>query len=354
MFENLSPWMNAGAMAAAAAVIWPAGSRLARLADVFGEKTGLGGGLTGLLLLGGLTSLPELAVSVTATVSGAPLLSVNDVLGSAAINVLILVLADAVYGRNALTSTPGKPDVLLQASLSALLLLLVPAAVLAGDRLVLGIGVWSWIMLASYAAAVWVVAKARDLKSWVPQQEAGPPAEQPQADDKLDNKEDEERQRSTGQLVARIALVAVAILAGGFVLARSGEALAEQTGLGTSFVGAVLLALCTSLPEISTVLAAVKLRRYDLALGDVFGTNLFNVTIIVLVDALHDGDPILSQAGPFAAFGALLAAAMTVIYLIGMVERRNRSFMRMGVDSIIACTIYVAGVVVLYGLREPA
>ena len=152
----------------------------------------------------------------------------------------------------------------------------------------------------------------------------------------------------------RIALVAVAILAGGFVLARSGEALAEQTGLGASFVGAVLLALCTSLPEISTVLAAVKLRRYDLAMGDVFGTNLFNVTIIVLVDALRDGGPILTEAGPFAAFGALLAAAMTAIYLIGVVERRNRSFLRMGVDSIVACAIYLVGVVVLYGLREPA
>ena len=354
MFENLSPWMNGAAMAAAAAVIWPMGARLARLADVFGERSGLGGGLTGLLLLGGLTSLPELAVSVTATLTGAPLLSVNDVLGSAAINVLILALADAVHGRTALTSLPGRPDVLLQASLSALLLLLVPAAVMAGDRAVLGMGLWSWAMLACYAAAVWVVAKARDLRSWAPRPVRPKPQEEPGrgASDKLERLEEKDRQLGNGQLAARIALAGLAILAGGFVLARSGDALAQQTGLGTSFVGAVLLAMCTSLPEVSTVLAAVKLRRYEMALGDVFGTNLFNATIIVLVDALHDGDPILAQAGRFAAFAALLAAAMTLVFLIGMVERRNRSWLRMGPDSIVAVAMYVVGLFVLYGLRE--
>ncbi|HEY0818212.1 MAG TPA: hypothetical protein VGD46_05510, partial [Rhizobacter sp.] len=114
----------------------------------------------------------------------------------------------------------------------------------------------------------------------------------------------------------------------------------------------VLLALCTSLPEVSTVVGAVRLRRYELAMGDVFGTNLFNVTIIVLVDALHDGDPVLTQAGPFAAFAALLAAAMTVVFLVGMLERRNHAFFRMGLDSILAVLMYLGGLVVLYGLRE--
>jgi cation:H+ antiporter len=353
MFENLSPWMNAAAMAAAAAVIWPMGARLARLADVFGEKSGLGGGLTGLLLLGGMTSLPELAVSVTATLEDSPLLSVNDVLGSAAINVLILAVADAVYGRNALTATPGRPDVLLQASLSMLLLMLVPAAVLSGDRLVLGMGLWSWVLLAAYGLAVWVVARARDLRSWTPEKASRKEAENaPKGNEKLERLEERDKSLDMRQLMLRIALAGAVILVGGFVLARSGDALAEQTGLGESFVGAVLLAACTSLPEVSTVIGAVRLRRYELALGDVFGTNLFNVTILVLVDALHDGDPVLTQAGPFAAFAALLAAAMTVVFLVGMLERRNHAFFRMGLDSILALAMYLGGIVVLYGLRE--
>lgn len=357
MFEDFPLWANLALLATAATVIWPMGARLARLADALGEKTSLGSGLAGVLLLGGLTSLPEIAVSVTSTVSGEPLLSVNDVLGSAAINVLILALADARYGGGPLTARPGRPDVMLQASLSILLLMMVPAAVLAGDRSFLGMGLWSWALLLAYGCAVRILAKARDLRSWQPTtkaSEAAGKSDGKASTDKqrrLEEKEEADHARSIGALSWRIAGAAGAILVGGYVLALSAEAVAHQTGLGASFVGAVLLGACTSLPEVSTVLAAVRMGRYALALGDVFGTNLFNVSIIVLVDALHEGDPILQQAGPFAAFSALLAAAITAVFLIGLVERRDRTVGRMGMDSIVACLLYAAGLVVLYGLR---
>ena len=135
------------------------------------------------------------------------------------------------------------------------------------------------------------------------------------------------------------------------MLAQSGEALAEQTGLGTSFFGAVLLGISTSLPEFSTVLAAVRLKRYEMAMADVFGTNLFNVTIIVAADALHPGDPVLVEAGRFASFGALLAITLTAVFLVGMIERRDRTVLRMGIDSLTAIACCIGGVVVLYGLR---
>jgi len=113
---------NAGVFAVSAAVVWLAGTRIARYADAIAEKTGIGRAAIGVLLPGGVTSLPELAVATTGTLSGYPALSVNDVLGSAAINVLILALADAVSGRGALTSTLASPGVLLQGLLSVLLL----------------------------------------------------------------------------------------------------------------------------------------------------------------------------------------------------------------------------------------
>ncbi|HEX6364423.1 MAG TPA: hypothetical protein VFZ93_15810, partial [Albitalea sp.] len=153
------------------------------------------------------------------------------------------------------------------------------------------------------------------------------------------------------RLVLGTGVAGAAILVAGFLLATAGEALAAQTGLGTSFFGAVLLGFSTSLPELSTVLAAVRLGRYEMALADVLGTNLFNVTIIVLVDALHPGDPVLMEAGPFAAFGALLALVLTAIFLVGMIERRDRTVLRMGFDSLAAIACYAAGLVVLYQLR---
>jgi cation:H+ antiporter len=157
--------------------------------------------------------------------------------------------------------------------------------------------------------------------------------------------------RSLRRLALYTALCAVVIMVAGFLLARTGEVLAEKTGLGTSFFGAVALGFATSLPELSTVLEAVRLRRYTMAISDIFGTNLFNVTIIVLVDALHRGGPVLVEAGPFAATAALLALLLTAIYLAGMLERRDRTLLRMGYDSIAVVLTYVAGLVLLYAQR---
>src|SRR5918994_5636612 len=150
MFRALPLWANVAIFLGSAAVVWFAGTRLARYADAIAMETGLGREILGVLLLGGMTSLPELAVATTASLAGTPALSVNDVLGSAAINVLILALADAALGRGALTSTLGSPGVLLQGVLGIILLSLVVAATLTGDIVVLGIGAWSWLMLAVY------------------------------------------------------------------------------------------------------------------------------------------------------------------------------------------------------------
>jgi cation:H+ antiporter len=99
------------------------------------------------------------------------------------------------------------------------------------------------------------------------------------------------------------------------------------------------------------VLEAVRLRRYTMAISDVFGTNLFNVTILVLVDVLHRGGPVLVEAGRFAATAALLALVLTAIYLAGMLERRDRTVLRMGYDSIAVVVTYFGGLVLLYVQR---
>jgi cation:H+ antiporter len=343
MFEQLSPWMNGLVFIVSAVFVWMAGTRLAHYADAIARKTGIGRAFLGLVLLGGVTSLPEMTVAVTATMSGVPALTVNDVLGSAAINVLILALADAAIGRRALTSQPGSPTVLLQAILSMVLLCAVIAPSITGDRVVLGMGGWSWVMLGLYLAAIGMLAKSQGLQSWIPQ--GGQHAQDAQTDSQGSEA------RSLRRLIGGTAVAGAVILAAGFCLAKAGEGLANQTGLGTSFFGAVFLGLATSLPEVSTVLASVRMRQYEMAMADVFGTNLFNVTIIVLVDALHPGQPVLLEAGRFSAFAAWLALLLTAVFLIGIIERRDRTIGRLGIDSLAALALYVAGLAILYTLK---
>lgn len=342
MFHGLPLWINVVIFVVSAVVVWFAGSRLAGYADAIAEKTGIGREFLGILLLGGVTSLPEIAVATTATVQGTPLLSVNDVLGSAAINLLILGIADVTIGRGALTSLQASPIVLLQAVLGIILMALAVGPVIAGDVLILGIGVWCWLMLSVYVLAIWLLAKSCARDAWH--------AASRESDKKGDDA-GEESQDSLGRLIRQTVAAGAFILAAGFLLASTGDAIAEQTGLGTSFFGAVFLGFSTSLPEISTVIAAVRLKRYEMAISDVFGTNLFNVTIIVLVDALYPGDSVLVEAGRFASFSALLALILTTLFLVGLIERRDRTVLRMGIDSLAAFFVYGAGVAVLYTLR---
>lgn len=317
--------------------------RLTKLVDAIATRTGLGQELAGLLLLGGTTSLPELAVATTATLGGSPALTVNDLLGSAAVNVVLLAMADAAIRGRALTSVQGSPKVMLIGVLGVLIMALVVAPQITGDALLFGIGRWSWVMLLVFGGAVWVMAHSRAAQAWKPAHGRSNATGQDQ--------EDAGGAASLSALIRRAVGAGAIVLFAGFALAGSGQALAEQTGLGTSFFGVVVLAFATSLPEASTVLAAVRMKRYEMAISDVLGTNVFNVAIIVMVDALHEGDPVLVETGRFASFSALLALSLTCFFLVGLLERRDRTIAGLGVDSILVLLAYVAGLAVLYNLR---
>ncbi len=340
-FESASFLVLVPVFVGAAIAVWLAGTRLVRFVDGISGKTGIGQAAIGMVLLAAITSLPEIAVAITATLDGAPTLTINDVLGSASINVLILAIADAAYRREALTSNVPSIKVALQGVVGIIVLALVAVSATLGDRQFLGIGWGSWLILLAYAIGIRVLIRSRSDQHWRAEPEGN---EKDVADDREDD-------RTLGRLITYTALCAAVILVAGFLLARTGEALAEKTGLGASFFGAVALAFATSLPELSTVLEAVRRRRYTMAISEIFGTNLFNVNIIVLVDALHRGGPVMVEAGQFASTAALLALVLTSIYLAGTLERRDRTFLRMGYDSIAVILTYAAGVVLLYAQR---
>ncbi len=92
-----------------------------------------------------------------------------------------------------------------------------------------------------------------------------------------------------------LACLAIILFAGTKV-ARYGDAIAEKTGLGRVWVGLILLALVTAMPELVTGVSSVALVKLpDLALGTSLGSCLFNLTILAVLDVLHRRVPILSK-----------------------------------------------------------
>ncbi|MBA3596348.1 MAG: sodium:calcium antiporter [Methylibium sp.] len=346
MFEQLPLWINAAVFAGAAVVVWIAGTRIAGYADAIARKTGIGHATVGLLLLAGITSLPEVAVTVTASATGNAQLAVNNLLGSVAMQVAILAVADAVIGRDALTSVIPDPVVLLQIALNTLVLAVVAAAVISGDHGVFGVGVWSIVLFAVYVASIWLITKSSKLQgrhSWVAEPEIAPVRQGKDA-------AREDGKRSLRALALRTAAGAAVILVAGFLLSKTGEAIAAQTGLGQNLGGFLLLAISTSLPEVSTVIASVRRGRYVMAVSDIFGTNLFNGGLVLVVDAFYRGGPVLNEVGNFAALAALLGIVVSVLFLVGLIERRDRTFLRMGYDSVAVLVAYVGGVALLFTL----
>jgi len=349
LFQDLSLIVNAGLFALAAAFVWFAGTRIAHYADAISNRTGLGQAVLGVLLLGGVTSLPELAVTASATATGSPILAVNNLFGGVAMQVAILAAADAAIGRNALSSSVPNPTVLLQGSLCIILLAIAAAGTLVGDVQVLGVGLWLWLLVAVFLYAIFMVSRSQGTRPWVATPKEG-------SDDEAERGQETPQSEALGDIglsgiILRTAVAAIAITAAGFVLSQTGEAIAQKSGLGSSFVGAVLVAVATSLPEVSTTLSAARLGLYTMAISDVFGTNLFDVALLFVVDAIAEGGPVLGEAGRFATAAAILGILMTAIYLAGLAERRDRTVLRMGVDSVAVLVAYLAGIAILYQLR---
>lgn len=338
--------VNIAMVVIAAVVVWGAGTRIARLVDAIAERTGIGRVFAGFLLLGGVTSLPELASAVTASYSGHALLALSSLLGSVATNVLLLAIADAVLGRDALTSVVAHPATLLQGTLGILLLGIVAAGVTVGDVELFGLGIWSASLVPLFAVAVWMSSRYENRPTWVVA-EGSLPMAPPQP-----IPPEEAARMSFRSLVVDATVTGFVILVAGYLLAETGDAIAYQTGIGESLVGFVLIGLATSLPEISSMVAAVRLHRYELAIGDIFGTNLFDLLLIPVADIAYGREPILSIGGRFEALAALLGIVLTAIYVVGLLDRRNRTILRMGHDSLAAIVVYVVGLFLLQSISR--
>ena len=303
-----------------------------------------------MLLLGAITSLPEMSAVSTGAFYGNAALATNNLLGSLAVNVAMIAVVDAVVRQSALTALVGGLSTLLQAILSIVALTLTVTAMTVGDRLVAGVGVWTAVIAACVVTCFWLAAGYGERSQW---QIAGTRVAIGEARSarRSGRVPVPKAAGSTGGLVFRIGLSAIVIVCAGFMLARTSEAIANQTGLKARLAGFLLLGFVTSLPELATILGAVRLGRYDMAIADVFGTNLFNVGLLVVADAFYSGGPILNETNSFERVACLLCLLMSAIYAVGLLERRDRTFCGLGYDFCAVIASYIGGLAILYWLR---
>lgn len=329
-------------IAAGGAVVWVAAHRLSKLADQLAMATGVGRVLLGALLLGGVTSLPEVATTVTAGAVGNPQLAIGNLMGGAALQVVVLAIADAIESRRRLTFQISESGVLVQHVALVLLLLLAIAAFTVGEPVtVAGLGLWPVLIAAAYVGTLAATNMAEQDERWRIA-DRGPRLGRG-AGDREGPREPRPPRPPTWQLAGLGGVVLVA----GWLVARAGDALAEAGPLSGTFVGAVLVALTTSLPELSTVIGSLRQGAYDMAVSNIMGTNGLEVALLLVADIAYRDGPLVEQAQASDVFLAALAAVLTCLYLGGLLLRRERTVLRVGYDSAAVAVTYAGGLVVL-------
>lgn len=336
-------WLNFVVFSVAAGLVWWSGTRLSEYVDLFAERTQLGRAFAGALLLGGVTSLPELATSLTASFSGAAQLAGYNLLGGVAMQMAVLALIDAVVLRGkALTFFSPRSALLMHGVVLVSLLGLLITAVSSGELLQIGhVGLWSLVLAAAYLISLWQIYRYENDSRWEPAGEIGQPPES--ARDLKDARDEAYKDVATREVVLRFVVAATGVLIGGVLVAQTAEALAELTGLGQNFVGATLVALTTSLPEVSTTWSAVRFGAYSMAAANILGTNSLTVALFFPADLAYREGAILNEFGGEASLLAAVGIVVTGVYLWGILERRDRTVFGMGFDSAIVVVVYLLG-----------
>lgn len=332
--------------AVAAAAVWMAGTTLSRDADALAEATGLGRVFIGALLLGVATSLPEVATTVTAGVVGNPQLATGNLMGGVAAQVAVLAVADVVESDQRLTFQVSKPTVLLQHALLLLLLAVAIGAMATGEMLAVGgVGAWSLLLVLLYVGTLFLVRREEGRGVW----EVG--GQGPRLGRGADRHPSSAGDDAVDRPAAlRLVGLGAVILVAGWALAVSGDALAERSPLSDTFVGAALVAVATSLPEVSTVIGSLRAGAYDMAVANIVGTNGLEVALLAVADVAYREGAIFDSVGRADVFLAALAAALTCIYMVGLIARREPTVLRIGYDSAAVLLVYVTGLAVVAGL----
>ncbi|UWR21830.1 sodium:calcium antiporter [Sulfitobacter sp. S190] len=327
-----------------ATCVWIAGARLAYLADALADRFRLAKSLMGLVVLSLATSLPEVATTLSAAVAQERDLVLSNLFGGITLQTAILAMSD-FWARGPITNYPRKANHALEATLLVLLLSVVLVIVNLGEMMVVaGIGLGSVCIAVIYAGAVWLLRRYDGNSDWVPVDLPDPDPLSFPAPTGLAHKD-------SRALLRQAVLACLSILIFGLFLVLFAERIADQSGLGTGFVGVTLLAAATSLPELTTSIAAVRIGAYTMAISNIFGSNLIMLVLVFPADLLFRGGAILQDTSRTVSLALAFGLVVTAIYLIGLIVRRKPRIRAFGLDSILVLLTFVSSLVAYYVAR---
>lgn len=328
--------------AASAAVIVYAGTKLSQYGDQIAEVTGLGRLWIGVVLLAGATSLPEVFTTVSAGVLGEPDIAAGDLFGAGMTNMLTLGLIDQIHRGKRVWQQAAFEHTLV-ASLAMFMTGLAGFFVLLGmDVEHGGIGFGGLLLLMFYVLGMRLVFRQETVKRRQKELERVTEEKAAEEDQRL------RRRGALRQVGMRFGLATLGLLIAAPFLASAAAEIADRTGLSASFIGTSLVAITTSLPELVTALAAVRLGAFDLAVGNLFGSNAFNMAALFFADVAYRDGSLFNAVSDSHSLTALWSILLMNVGLMGIIYRVEKRYLLIEPDSFVIILGYLLGLWVLF------
>ena len=304
--------------AACVALIGVAGVKLTDYGDAIADKTGMGGTWVGLILIATVTSLPELAAGITASaVALLPDIAAGDVFGSCVYNLLILAILD-LFTRHRPVLSLAKREHVLSGGFGILLMgtagIGLTAAQGGHGGLVLHLGWTTPLLILFYMVAIHTLHHFQE--------------------DEVETFTEQQPDRfaglSLGAVGARYAIAAAVVIGAGIWLPYVSEDIAGAMGWDQSFTGTLFTAVSTSIPELVVTLAALRLGAINLAIGNIFGSNMFNMLVLAIDDLFYAPGPLLAAVSPTHLVSSITAMTMTGIVVVALYLRPQQRVLHIG------------------------
>lgn len=313
-------------------IIIQAGKKLSICGDKLGDIMGLEKSWIGVIMLASITSLPELITSTASTIIGNPEMAVSNIFGSNLFNIFIIFILDVFFIKNSFSSSIGFKNYLSCFS-SILLTMIFLLGFVFGEITLAGISFISIIIFLIYFLIMNLIYKLEHGEDFEEISEVNPE----------DSIEMSEKQAKLGFAISGLTVVVV-----GMGLSQVADRIASTPimgiSLGESFVGVILLALATSLPELTVSIQAIRMKSYNMAAGNILGSNIFNIAIIFVVDVFYRGGSLYEKLTDFHIISAVFSLLILLTLMMGMLfKSKKRKY-----DSWIIGGIYIIAMYILY------
>lgn len=324
-------------LAASLVIIGFAGVWLTRYGDIIAEKTGLSRGWVGLVLMATVTSLPELVTGVSAvTVANVPDIAVGNILGACVFNLGFIVVLDFLYRKESIYTRARQGNVLAAGYGIVLIGFVGFNLLLYRDASIptLGhVGLYTPVIILLYILAMHSLYRY----------------EKTQVSEYVEERVERHPDISLKQAIQGYLIAAFVVIAAGVWLPYIAADLASAMGWKQSFVGTLFVAAVTTAPEIVVTVSALRIGAIDLAIGNLFGSNLFNIAILAIDDLLYLPGPLFADVSISHAASAFSAMMMSGLAVVGLVLRPpSRVFRTVSWISLLLLVIYLLNTLFLY------